>query len=299
MKEAERRKARTHYQPRHTFRRYRLKVLRARRAPHRRMLPSESASGALAFRRSVAALVAGRTLTTRSRPRFTRRGGNGRYPRRSSRLSQAPGAPVVMPAGTMPGPPGSGLRDRPREPHSLHLSDRIRNVPFSERAETPLPYLRQKSIYYLCTRDKRLVFQVFQGIRDRVPTPKIVTLSMICESNRHGRPRPACGPQRRNHVAHCPSGLFGGAKARPFTSLCRLTFKPGLGLSNMHDPLAHGSLENQKPTMSSSLQRSSAFWRKGKPTAPGIRAQTSAHHRRSRLQNRWDRKIAASSAASI
>jgi hypothetical protein len=34
----------------------------------------------------------------------------------------------------MPGPPGNGLRDRPREPHSLHLQDRIRNVPFDERA---------------------------------------------------------------------------------------------------------------------------------------------------------------------
>ena len=33
----------------------------------------------------------------------------GRYPRRRSRLSQAPGSPVVMPAGTMPGPPGSGV----------------------------------------------------------------------------------------------------------------------------------------------------------------------------------------------
>ncbi len=48
-----------------------------------------------------------RTPRTRSRPRFTRKGGRGRYPRRSPRLSQAPGAPVwpKMPAGTMPGPP--------------------------------------------------------------------------------------------------------------------------------------------------------------------------------------------------
>jgi hypothetical protein len=38
----------------------------------------------------------------------------------------------------MPGPPGSGLRDRPREPHSLHLSDRIRNVPFGEGDDPPL-----------------------------------------------------------------------------------------------------------------------------------------------------------------
>ena len=46
---------------------------------------------------------------TRSRPRFTRAGGCGRYPQRHSRLSEAPRAPVVMPAGTMPGPPGSGV----------------------------------------------------------------------------------------------------------------------------------------------------------------------------------------------
>jgi hypothetical protein len=63
----------------------------------------------LAFRRSTAALVAGRTLTTRPRPRFTRTRGRGRYPRLQSRLSGAPRSPVVMPAGTMPGPPGSGV----------------------------------------------------------------------------------------------------------------------------------------------------------------------------------------------
>jgi hypothetical protein len=35
----------------------------------------------------------------------------------ASRLSEAPRAPVVMPAGLMPGPPGSCLRDHPRAPH--------------------------------------------------------------------------------------------------------------------------------------------------------------------------------------
>jgi hypothetical protein len=54
------------------------------------------------------------------RPRFTRPRGRGRYPRRRSRLSQAPGAPVVMPEGSMPGPPGSGLQARPQELHSPH-----------------------------------------------------------------------------------------------------------------------------------------------------------------------------------
>jgi len=36
-------------------------------------------------------------------------GGCGSYPHHRQRLSEAPRAPVVMPAGTMPGPPGSGV----------------------------------------------------------------------------------------------------------------------------------------------------------------------------------------------
>ena len=40
------------------------------------------------------------------RPRFTRRRGRRRYPRRRSRLSGAPRASVVVPEGTMPEPPG-------------------------------------------------------------------------------------------------------------------------------------------------------------------------------------------------
>jgi len=59
------------------------------------------------------------------RPRFTRTRGYGRYPHRYSRLSEAPRASVIVPRGTMPGPPGSGLRNRPQEPHSLHFLDRI------------------------------------------------------------------------------------------------------------------------------------------------------------------------------
>jgi hypothetical protein len=42
-----------------------------------------------------------------SRPCFTPSGGSGGYPRRRSRLSGTLRAPVVMPAGTMPRPPGS------------------------------------------------------------------------------------------------------------------------------------------------------------------------------------------------
>jgi hypothetical protein len=46
---------------------------------------------------------------TQSRPRFTRNTMRRRYLRLESRLSEAPRAPVVMPEGTMPGPPGSGV----------------------------------------------------------------------------------------------------------------------------------------------------------------------------------------------
>jgi len=43
-------------------------------------------------------------------PRFTRRRGRGRYPRRRSRLSGAPRAPVVVPEGSMPEPPEAWYR---------------------------------------------------------------------------------------------------------------------------------------------------------------------------------------------
>ena len=46
---------------------------------------------------------------TQPRPRFTRNTMRRRYLRLESRLSEAPRAPVVMPEGSMPGPPGSGV----------------------------------------------------------------------------------------------------------------------------------------------------------------------------------------------
>jgi len=42
-------------------------------------------------------------------PRFTRKRGRGRCPRRRSRLSGAPRAPVVVPEGSMPEPPENGV----------------------------------------------------------------------------------------------------------------------------------------------------------------------------------------------
>ena len=134
-REAERRKARRQ-RPRHTLGCCHPRMLRARRAPRMIRLHEPSACG----RARLSALRRG----SRRRANHAQLG-PGRASRDESaealpspfvsRLSQAPGSPVVMPAGTMPGPPGNGLRDRPREPHSLHLQDRIRNVPFDERAE--------------------------------------------------------------------------------------------------------------------------------------------------------------------
>ena len=65
------------------------------------------------------------------RPRFPRAGGRGRYPRRHSRLSEAPRTPVIMPAGTIPGPPGSGVTNPARGNRiSLRYQDRLSsNVP--------------------------------------------------------------------------------------------------------------------------------------------------------------------------
>ena len=46
---------------------------------------------------------------TQPRPRFTRNTMRRRYLRLESRLSEAPRAPVVMPEGSIPKPPGSGV----------------------------------------------------------------------------------------------------------------------------------------------------------------------------------------------
>ena len=61
-------------------------------------------------------------VSTQPRPRFTPINGCGRYPHHDWRLSEAPRAPILLPAGSMPGPPGSGAHIlRPQEPHPLRL----------------------------------------------------------------------------------------------------------------------------------------------------------------------------------
>ena len=82
-----------------------------------------------------------------SRPRFTRARGCGRYPHRHSRLSKAPCAPVVMPAGHGSGylpvcicancvhrsdtriARERGYEPRPQEPHPLRFRDRLEKRP--------------------------------------------------------------------------------------------------------------------------------------------------------------------------
>ena len=64
------------------------------------------------------------------RPRFTRTGGRGRYPHRHSRLSKAPCTPVVMPAGTLPRPPGSEVTSFARRNRTRSASGIVsRSVP--------------------------------------------------------------------------------------------------------------------------------------------------------------------------
>ena len=98
-------------------------------APHHQMLPPDRASGAAAALRGRSPLGAPpRFLSqrpnalTQPRPRFTRTGGRGRYPHHQSRLSEAPRAPVVLPAGTIPGPPGSGVTSPARRNRTRPVS---------------------------------------------------------------------------------------------------------------------------------------------------------------------------------
>ena len=87
-----------------------------------RMLPPECASGAEAAQcrgRSPSGAPPRRlperpNASAQPRPRFARAGGRRRYPRRQSRLSGAPRAPIVVPEGTMPGPPGGEVTNPAR-----------------------------------------------------------------------------------------------------------------------------------------------------------------------------------------
>ena len=114
---------------------------RGKRSAERRIqpwpLPRGSGSGSCGSRSPFGAplrrLPERANAPAQSRPRFTRIRGCGRYPRHHSRLSQAPGAPVVMPAGhsSLGAQTASTACDaraarersyklRPQEPHPLH-----------------------------------------------------------------------------------------------------------------------------------------------------------------------------------
>jgi hypothetical protein len=82
---------------------------------------------------------------TQSRPRFARAGGRRRYPRRHSRLSKAPCTPVVMPEGTMPGPPGSGVTSPARRNRTRSIDGCRRRRPFDERDGPRLWSLQRQS----------------------------------------------------------------------------------------------------------------------------------------------------------
>jgi len=69
------------------------------------------------------------------RPCFTRSRGRRRYPHRQSRLSGAPRAPVVMPAGAIPGPPGSGVTSSARRNRTRSIQ-RLSPVDVPELSET-------------------------------------------------------------------------------------------------------------------------------------------------------------------
>jgi hypothetical protein len=81
-----------------------------------------SLRSALAFRRSTAALAEATERFNSAQVALHAIGRVRALPTPPSRLSDAPRAPVVMPAGRRPDRPGAGLQARPQEPHSLHQS---------------------------------------------------------------------------------------------------------------------------------------------------------------------------------
>jgi hypothetical protein len=95
--------------PRGAIRCCHLNALRAR-CPHPTLprLRGEGWEGARLPALHRGACQSDRTLRLTG-PRFTRKRGRGRCPRRRSRLSGAPRAPVVVPEGSMPEPPENGV----------------------------------------------------------------------------------------------------------------------------------------------------------------------------------------------
>jgi len=119
---AERRQARSQ-QPRHAPGRCRLNALRARRAPRPIRLPEPPACG----RARLSALHRGFPRAALGCARF----GPGRasrereeraLPDHRARLSQAPDTPTVVSAGSLPGPPGSGVTSPARRNRSRPIS---------------------------------------------------------------------------------------------------------------------------------------------------------------------------------
>jgi hypothetical protein len=92
---------RIHPCPRGAIRCCHLKALWARKRPD---VGGRSPSGAPQRR-----LPERPNAPTQPGPRFAQRRGRRHYPRRRSRLSGAPRAPVIVPEGTMPGPPENGV----------------------------------------------------------------------------------------------------------------------------------------------------------------------------------------------
>src|ERR1700682_1894247 len=88
---------------------------RTRRAPLFLLLPrlrGRSGGGALAFRRPTAALAPAICRSSIQAALHAMQCAGATFAL-TSRLSEAPRAPVVMPAGSMPGPPESGSDEPP------------------------------------------------------------------------------------------------------------------------------------------------------------------------------------------
>ena len=95
--------------------------------------------GPLAFRRSDrGACPSDRTLRLSPGRASRERAGRRRYPHRQSRLNGAPRAPVVVPEGTMPGPPRRGVTKPARRNRTCSASGIVsRSVPRMSKISRP------------------------------------------------------------------------------------------------------------------------------------------------------------------
>jgi hypothetical protein len=109
--------------------------------PCLRSTAARLAIGALASRRSTAALATQINAMAQPRPCFLGRAKRGHYPRPLSQSSEAPRRPVVMPADPMPGPPENGVTSPARRNRTRPISGCRRRRPLVSETKRYVTYM--------------------------------------------------------------------------------------------------------------------------------------------------------------